>query len=227
MIIIAITILGFLNSIGLDGSIGNTDSKNSVLTKIGIIITPVFKPMGIKKENWPASVALLTGLFAKESVIGTLNSLYTQMDSKEKEIESEILKFNFLNNIKEAFLSIKYNLSDLFFNSKNDNTDEKFAILLKKYFSTNWVNAYAYLLFVLIYFPCVAALGAIIREIGVLMGILNVTYLTVLGWITATLFYQVFAGHQLLWIIFPILLFTTIIGFLYILSKINKREITE
>lgn len=227
MIIIAITILGFLNSIGIDGSIGNTGSKNSVLSKLGILITPVFKPMGIKKENWPASVALLTGLFAKESVIGTLNSLYTQMDSQEVKTEAGISGFNIIENFKNAFLSIKTNLLNLFFNNNSYNNDEKFAILLKKYFSTNWVTAYAYLLFVLIYFPCVAALGAIIREIGVLMGILNVAYLTVLGWITATLFYQILTGHQLLWIVFPIILFILIIGFLYILSKIKKSEILE
>ncbi len=225
MIIIAITILGFLNSIGTDGSIGNLDSKKSVLSRIGIIITPVFKPMGIKKENWPAAVALLTGLFAKESVIGTLNSLYNQMDSREQDIESKKNNFNFIESIKSAFRSIKENFSGLFFKNADDNNDKEFAVLLKKYFSKNWVNAYAYLLFVLIYFPCVAALGAIIREIGVLMGILNVTYLTVLGWITATLFYQIFAGHQLIWIIIPTLMVIIIIGFLHILSKITKKEI--
>ena len=32
--------------------------------------------MGIQEENWPAAVGVFTGIFAKEAVVGTLNSLY-------------------------------------------------------------------------------------------------------------------------------------------------------
>jgi ferrous iron transport protein B len=61
-------------------------------------------------------------------------------------------------------------------------------------------GAFAYLLFVLIYFPCVAATAAAFREIGPPMGVLLVGYLTVLAWIVATLFYQIAEGKSALWI---------------------------
>ena len=51
--------------------------------------------------------------------------------------------------------------------------------------------AFAYLLFILIYAPCVAALAAIHREIGLGWMLLAVSYLTGLAWISATLYYQV------------------------------------
>ncbi len=64
---------------------GNADSENSLLSVIGKAITPVFKPFGVEKENWPASVSLFTGLLAKEAVIGTMNSLYSMVGENEDE----------------------------------------------------------------------------------------------------------------------------------------------
>lgn len=57
----AVAVLGLLNSIGTDGSLGNQDSERSVLASIGRSITPVFTPMGITEDNWPATVGLFTG----------------------------------------------------------------------------------------------------------------------------------------------------------------------
>ena len=48
--------------------------------------------------------------------------------------------------------------------------------------------AFAYLLFILIYAPCVAAMAAIAREIGLRWMIFAVSYLTVLAWVIATLY---------------------------------------
>jgi ferrous iron transport protein B len=63
------------------------------------------------------------------------------------------------------------------------------------------VSAYAYLLFILIYAPCVAALGAAFRELGTGYGMVLTGYLTILAWIVAVLFFQIFEGHSLLWIL--------------------------
>ena len=71
---------------------------------------------------------------------------------------------------------------------------------MRKRFSYGGPQAYAYLLFILIYFPCVGALSAITRELGKGFAALNVTYLTVLGWIVATLFFQIAVARELVWI---------------------------
>ncbi|MBT4195897.1 MAG: Fe(2+) transporter permease subunit FeoB, partial [Gammaproteobacteria bacterium] len=70
IIIIMVLALNVLNSIGTDGSIGNEDSENSVLSVVGKSLTPLFEPMGIEKENWPATVGIFTGILAKEVVVG-------------------------------------------------------------------------------------------------------------------------------------------------------------
>jgi ferrous iron transport protein B len=75
----------------------------------------------------------------------------------------------------------------------------------------------AYLVFVLVYFPCVAALGAAIQEMGAGYGWLQAGYLTVLAYILATLTYQFLAGPSvpivvaalaglgLIWLLFALL----------------------
>ena len=70
-------ILGSLNSFNVQSKIGNSNVpvEQTALEVIGKTITPVFEPMGIEKDNWPASVGILTGLFAKEGVIGTLSGV--------------------------------------------------------------------------------------------------------------------------------------------------------
>ena len=48
-----------------------------MLSEIGRTITPAFAPMGIREDNWQATVGIFTGIFAKEVVVGTLDALYS------------------------------------------------------------------------------------------------------------------------------------------------------
>jgi len=203
IIIIAVLILSFFNSLGTDGSFGNEDGESSVLAGISRTITPVFTPMGIEKENWPATVGLITGIFAKEAIVGTINSLYGQMTAGEsgKSLEDNNDTFFLLHSIGDAFRSIPQALSGVFGTQKtseNISSKDNTFSAMRKSFGNDWVRAYAYLLFVLIYIPCVAAMGAMIREIGPKFGALAIVYLTILAWSVATLFFQIARGHNLM-----------------------------
>lgn len=59
------------------------------------------------------------------------------------------------------------------------------------------------MLFILLYIPCLAAMGVAFRELGRFYGTVMMVYLTVLGWSVATLYYQITIGRQLLWIAVP------------------------
>ncbi|MCS7233799.1 MAG: ferrous iron transport protein B [Synergistetes bacterium] len=63
-------------------------SENSVIGAIGKTIAPIFKPAGF--GTWQASVALLFGIVAKETVIGTLGTLYGAEEESLKEILKDI-----------------------------------------------------------------------------------------------------------------------------------------
>jgi ferrous iron transport protein B len=237
VIVIAVLVLAFLNSLGVDGTFGNEDSSNSVLAKIGEAITPIFTPMGIEKDNWPASVGLFTGLFAKEAVVGTLNSLYSQADVAASGEEDE--GFELGPALKDSVVSIPENLAGVFGGlsdplgagiissdeeavAEEVEADASVFVALREKFSEGPLQAYAYLLFILIYFPCVAALGAIVREIGRGYGWLSIAYLTVLAWITATLLYQITLGHQALWIVVPLALLGAVVGGFLLLRRRSK-----
>ncbi len=233
IIIIGIMILSFINSLGTDLTFGNEGKEKSVLSQIGKIITPVFTPMGIEKDNWPASVALFTGIFAKEAVIGTLTSLYSQLNN---DITSDNTEFDFAKSVKEAFMTIPINLKiaaentidpfNLFKDEssatnimRNDKQSDKIIPELRNHFLKGKWQAYSYLLFILIYFPCLAATGAIFREIGYKLGIISVTYLTILAWTISTLFYQITVGRNLFLILTALLIMAAIYVFFSILGK--------
>lgn len=203
IIVIMVVALSMLNSLGTDGSFGNEDTDKSVLANIGKSITPAFTPMGIQEQNWPATVGIFTGIFAKEAVIGTLNALYSQMGEEEEDEE-----FDLMDGIKGAFGTIPENLAGL-----GENLLDPFGISasladgdLETVKEDNEINdntvtqmhlafgtssaAVAYLLFILLYTPCAAALGAVYREAGGKWTLMVGFWTFASAWIAATAYYQ-------------------------------------
>jgi len=222
VIIGMVLVLGLLNSspIGRDGlSFGNENTEKSLLSRIGKAITPVFSPLGVREDNWPATVGIFTGLFAKEAVVGTLNSLYGQDAAAREAADGAGDKpgaegFDLVGGVLEALATIPKNLSGLgaafvdplgldVVSGDEGVTAEKVSAdvsvfqRLRDSF-TPW-GAYAYLLFILMYFPCVAAQGAAMREMGRSLGILLAVYLTVFAWVASVLFYQIAEGGSVVW----------------------------
>lgn len=76
IILLSTIVLWFLQGFGFeDGSFGMVeDLNNSVLARIGMVIAPLFVPLGW--GDWKAAVAAITGLIAKENVVGTFGVLY-------------------------------------------------------------------------------------------------------------------------------------------------------
>lgn len=215
-IIIVVAVLGILNSWGNDGSFGNADTEKSVLSSIGKTITPIFEPMGITEQNWPATVGIFTGIFAKEAVIGTMNSLYSEGGNDED--------FEFWETVKEAFATIPENLAgvpallldplgiqeqvadgDLDAIKESNEVNDETVTKIQQYF-TSEAAVIAYLIFILLYTPCVAALGSVYREAGLKWTLLVASWTFIIGWILATGYYQFHLLNQgssnaLFWII--------------------------
>lgn len=207
-ITLIVTVLAVMNSFGTDGSVGNEDEADSILSTVGRGITPVFTPMGIEQDNWEGTVGLFTGIFAKEAIVGTLSSLYGQAQAEEPGaggvdiVGGTIAAFE---TIPEAFAGAGEAITDpLGTGVVDDDAEEVGGAVgadatvfsrLRAQFSLE--AAYAYLLFVLLYFPCVAALSAAIREMGAGLGWLLAAYTTIVAWSLATLYYQFSTGPQI------------------------------
>ena len=55
----------------------------------------------------------------------------------------------------------------------------------------NPIVAYSFMLFILLYFPCIAALAAIKREAGTKWMVFEIFYTTVVAWLVSFIFYQI------------------------------------
>ena len=78
-IVRVVIVLNLVNTRRHRRQLRQREHRQSLLSAIGRTLTPVFAPMGIANENWPATVGIFTGVFAKEVVVGTLNALYANM----------------------------------------------------------------------------------------------------------------------------------------------------
>lgn len=204
-IILVVIALSFLNSIGTDGSFGNEDSDSSALAAIGKSITPVFAPIGLTEENWPATVGLFTGLFAKEAVVGTLDALYSsggddETDSSEMpDLPGALLEAGttIIDNSRDLVgsltdpLGIGIDASDSLEDSADAQGVETSTLSnMAQAFGTPFA-AFCYLVFVLLYAPCVAVLGATAKEAGVRWMLLTFFWTTGLAYITASSIYHI------------------------------------
>ena len=236
-IVIVVTLLNFVNAIGIDGTFGHEDSSESVLSVASQKVTPFFAPMGVEQDNWPATVGIITGIFAKEAVVGTLNSLYSTPNDGDEELTP------FIESLNEAIATIPENLfgiqlddplslnvgdvSSLQAASEELEVDTSTFTALQAGFS-GVTAAFAYLLFILLYTPCVAAMGALVGEFGGRWAAFAGTWTFALAYGTATVFYQAatFSAHPLqsgLWIGF----FVSALIFFYLwLKRKAKRSQT-
>ena len=148
VIFLACVLIWFLSSYDL--SLQPADSAHSILASMGRVIAPVFAPLGF--GNWESAVATLTGLAAKENIVGTFGVLFGA------EIASE--------TGSEIYASLANMFTPL--------------------------SGYSFLLFNLLCAPCVAALGAIKREIGKgKIAVLALTYQTIFAYIVTFIFYNI------------------------------------
>ena len=206
VIVIMVLALNLLNGIGTDGSIGNANSEQSVLSAIGKSLTPAFKPLGIEEDNWPATVGIFTGMLAKEAVVGTLDAIYGQMSAAPTKTESAA-DFDLWREIVAAAATVPQNLSGLSalildplgldIGALEDGSEAAadldpgsgvFGVMANRF--DGQAGAFAYLLFILLYFPCAATVGAIAREAGRAWALFVAFWTTSLAYVSATLFYQ-------------------------------------
>ena len=208
-IVAVVVALSFLNSIGSDFSFGNEDSERSLLSVIGKSITPVFTPMGIGEDNWPATVGLFTGMFAKEAIVGTLDALYSpegpSPDNSAPDLSAAMQEA--VASIGSELFALGETFADPLGISIGDVSDRE-SVAQAQEVKTETLNnmaqlfpsafaAFCYLVFVLLYAPCVAVLGAVAKEAGWPYMLLIFSWSTGLAYAVATTLYQIgtFAAH--------------------------------
>lgn len=203
-IIAVVVVLSVLNSLGRDGTFHHQGSQDSWLSDVGRAITPGFAPLGITRDNWPATMGIFTGIFAKEAVVGTLNALYLQVEQPNASESATDAPFDLLGGVAKAIDTIPANvakalgaladplglgtLGDMDAVKEQGINDAILGAMAKRF--DGRIGAFAYLLFVLLYIPCVAATGAIYRETNWRWAAFVVCWTTGVAYLVAAIFYQ-------------------------------------
>ncbi len=215
IIVTVVAVLTILNSVDFEGNVGNEANGNSVLGVVSKQVTPIFSPMGLTEEDWPATVGLVTGIFAKEAVVGTLQTLYVNAEEEggapaPLETAREAIDgfaVGILDLTSQMLDPLGIDIGDV--SSHNAAAAEQevevslFTALAARF--DGKIGAFAYMVAVLLYIPCSAALATIWREVGRNWAMFAAGWTTLLAYSGASLTYQIgtFARHPLssaLWI---------------------------
>ncbi len=131
-----------------EGEAPHTNYEQSYMGKIGQVAEPLFAPMDM---GWQSSVALLSGIPAKEIVVSTMNVLYAEPGDDEPESDEELSS----------------------------------AATNRMANSMSTPTAVAFLIFSLLYLPCVATIMAIGSELNWRWAVGSAIYNTVVAWLLA------------------------------------------
>jgi ferrous iron transport protein B len=182
----------------------STGGENSVVASASRAVTPALAPMGVEEDNWPAAVGIVTGIFAKEGVVGTLDSLYTSLaDSTGEEEEVGVLAA-----MGAAFQTVPDNLKavaggladpvgyEAAAPAEQGVADGTAAAMGERFDGA--AGAFAYLVFILLYAPCAAAVGTIARETNGRWAAFSMAWTTGIAFAAATIAYQAatFGEHE-------------------------------
>lgn len=105
IIFVSCGVIWFLQS--FNWSLAMVDAGESMLASIGNAIAPIFKPLGF--GNWQSAVATVTGLVAKENVVGTFGVLYGIADAAE-DTPALVTNVAAMFTVASAFAFVVFNM---------------------------------------------------------------------------------------------------------------------
>lgn len=135
--------------------------EKSYIGKTGHFIEPIISPLGF---DWKIGMSIITGMAAKEIVVSSMGVLYQAS-----------------MNADENSQSLKDKLQEQRFTHGPRVGQKVFSPLV----------AFALMVFVLIYFPCVAVVAAIKKEANWGWAVFTMVYTTAIAWIAAFSIYQI------------------------------------
>ena len=173
---------------------GVESKRDSYLGRAGQAVAPVFAPVGF--GTWEAAASLLTGIIAKEIVVGTMGEIYAPKADEPKQAPkiTEDLKeiaFSFGRAAKTAVTNVVSGIGTaaLSLEEKDEPGLSSLKTAVRQAFTP--LTALGFMIFVLLYMPCVVVAIAMRQEFGgwKWFGV-AFAYQSVLAWGLAFLVYQ-------------------------------------
>ncbi len=185
--------------VGGAGSFAKTDIQHSLFAHIADATSPVFRPLGF--GSWEATGALITGFIAKEVVVSTMAQIYqaapvadevkaTSFTQDLTDIGGSFVTAS-VDTVKALPLIVGIDLREA--GSQGQQTDLMSAIRagFKRISGRHGaLAALAFMVFVLVYTPCMAAISAERQEFGSRVMWASIVGQTALAWLLAFLVFQ-------------------------------------
>ncbi len=177
---------------------GVADQRDSYYGQVAHAISPVFAPLGF--GDWETSGALISGFAAKEVVVSTFSQVF--VGGQEAAVEDLPTPAEELWGVFTGFGTATWDAARTLasivpgvnlLGATAEPEDTALSAALREHYTP--LAAFALLVFVLLYVPCMATLGAIKHEFGWKWAVTSAVYQTALAWIAA---FVVFQGGQLL-----------------------------
>jgi ferrous iron transport protein B len=178
---------------------GVEKQEDSLYGQVSATVAPALEPAGF--GSYENAGALLTGLIAKELVVSTLAQVYggdaaveETMPTSSVGAELKGIVTSFLQATADALRSLVSVIPGINLMGGEDQIeDTSLSRALQGHFTA--LTALAFLVFVLLYIPCIATMGAIKQEFGSRWAASAAIYQTIFAWLVAVL---VFQGGRLL-----------------------------
>lgn len=197
-VLTAVVVVWFTLSIPvqLGGHFASVAPEKSLFGWVSSMIAPIFSWAGF--DTWQATGALIPGFVAKEVVIGTLGQIYLGQQV------GTTLSFGLLEGLQHLFsglwIAIQQAVAAIpglialpsFSVAAPDSSQNNLIAALRQGFTP--AAGLAYLVFVLLYTPCVATITAIANEQGRKVAWITVAYQILTAWLLAVVTHQLFKG---------------------------------
>ena len=183
----------------------DVEMQDSMFGAMSQAVAPIFAPAGF--DTWEATGALFTGLVAKEVVVSTMSQIYveTEVDGDDLPsvgedvagiatgfVDMVILTGQEIVNIvpRTANIIPGVNLPEAnFLGGDEEVADTQLESALRGAFTP--LAAVAFNVFILLYVPCMATIGAMRQEFGNRWMAYQLVYTLAIAWVGAVFVYQV------------------------------------
>ncbi len=176
------------------GGFATVKPEASLFGEISSRIAPIFAPAGF--NQWQATGALIPAFVAKEVAISTLGQIYL---GEQAANPAQLDMVNGLGNIangalqtlKDAAWAVPAIIAPPSFTANtSQDSSSPLTLALRKSFTP--ASGLAYLVFVLLYTPCIATVAAIAGEQGRKIAWATVAYQLFTAWLLAVITFQIF-----------------------------------
>lgn len=205
IILLVSVLLWFMMAVPLGGGeFADTDIGESLFARVSGVTAPILKPLGF--GGWESSGALITGFVAKEVVVSTMAQIYDVAEGEEAATPTTLgedvveIGSSFVNATVDTVKSLPLIVGINLFEAEEDVEQTDLMAAIQSGFDEisgghGGLAALAFMVFVLIYTPCMVAVAAERQEFGSRVMWASIIGQSVLAWLMA---FAVFQGGLLL-----------------------------